>query len=162
MDFTAAKAGLLLLPFSIMSAVVSKSVLPRILGRITMFQGGIIGMLLMTAGGIFLFLGIILDHNLGVVLISVACVTGTGIAVCFLTLNMIALRDIPERHHGVASSFIQTCFFFGGGLGLSILTIFMDTSAPLIIPSLILTFYASVGVGWLLVAKHRAANFALQ
>ena len=160
MGFTAAKSGLLLLPFSVMSAVVSKSVLPRLLKRISMYQGGIMGMLLMTAGGIFLFLGIHFGYNLVIVLLSVACVTGTGIAVCFLTLNVIALRDIPEMHHGLASSFIQTCFFFGGGLGLSILTMFMDTTGPLYVAVAILTFYACAGVLWLLIAKARSASFS--
>lgn len=158
MGFSAAKAGLLLLPFSVLSAVVSKSILPPLLKRISMYQGGIVGMLLMTAGGLFLFLGIASDYNLAIVLLSVGCVTGTGIAVCFLTLNVIALRDIPEKHHGVASSFIQTCFFFGGGLGLSILTIFMETSGPLFIPAVILTLYAFGGVIWLLVAKARSGQ----
>lgn len=157
MGFSAAKSGLLLLPFSILSAVVSKSILPRLLKRISMYQGGILGMMLMTSGGILLFLGIALDYNLVVILLSVACVTGTGIAVCFITLNVIALRDIPEQNHGLASSFIQTCFFFGGGLGLSILTIFMDTTEPLFTPSLILTAYALGGVLWLMVARYRRA-----
>jgi EmrB/QacA subfamily drug resistance transporter len=159
MGFTAAKSGLLLLPFSVMSAIVSKSILPRLLKRISMYQGGILGMLLMTSGGIFLFLAIHFEYNLVIVLLSVACVTGTGIAVCFITLNVIALRDIPEIQHGLASSFIQTCFFFGGGLGLSILTIFMDTTGPLYVAVGILTFYAFIGVMWLLIAKVRSKSF---
>jgi EmrB/QacA subfamily drug resistance transporter len=162
MGFSAAKSGLLLLPFSILSAFVSKSILPRLLKRISMYQGGILGMVLMTSGGIFLFLGILFNYNLVIVLLAVACVTGTGIAVCFLTLNMIALRDIPESNHGLASSFIQTCFFFGGGLGLSIITIFMDTTEPLYIPALILTSYAFAGVLWLVIAKSRSAQLAVR
>ncbi|HEY0771999.1 MAG TPA: MFS transporter, partial [Sphingobacteriaceae bacterium] len=157
MGFSAAKSGLLLLPFSVLSAIVSKSILPRLLKRISMYQGGILGMILMTSGGMLLFLGIASDYNLLIILLSVACVTGTGIAVCFLTLNVIALRDIPEENHGLASSFIQTCFFFGGGLGLSILTIFMDTTQPLFTPAMILSAYAAGGVLWLLVAKYRSA-----
>jgi MFS family permease len=132
MGFSAAKSGLLLLPFSILSAVVSKSILPRLLKRISMFQGGILGMLLMTAGGALLFLGILFNYNLIVILFSVACVTGTGIAV------------------------------FGGGLGLSILTIFMETSEPLYIPAIILTSYAFGGVVWLLVAKSRSAQLTVR
>jgi EmrB/QacA subfamily drug resistance transporter len=162
MGFSAAKSGLLLLPFSILSAVVSKSILPWLLKRITMYQGGILGMMLMTAGGVLLFLGILLNYNLIIILLSVACVTGTGIAVCFITLNVISLRDIPEKDHGLASSFIQTCFFFGGGLGLSILTIFMDTNEPLYIPALILTVYAFAGVLWLVIAKSRSAQLAVR
>jgi EmrB/QacA subfamily drug resistance transporter len=157
MGFSAAKSGMLLLPFSILSAIVSKAVLPRLLKRISTYHGALLGMGLMTSGGILLFFGITLDYNLVVILLSVACVTGTGIAVCFITLNVIALRDIPEHNHGLASSFIQTCFFFGGGLGLSILTIFMDTSEPLFIPTIILAAYAAVGVVWLFVARFRSA-----
>jgi MFS family permease len=145
MNYSAAKAGLILVPFSVMSAIVAKSLLPRVLSRISIYSGAAIGMALMATGGLMLLTGIVFNFNILFILISVACVTGTGIAVCFTTLNVIGVRDIPERHHGLAASFINTSFFFGGGVGLSLLSVFMSDATP-IAAAVVLSCYAIPGV----------------
>ncbi len=161
MHFTAAEAGLVLFPFSVLSAVVSKSILPRLLRRISVEACAILGMSLMFVGGLTLSLAVISNYNLLFILLSIACVTGTGIAVCFLSLNVIALRDIPEAHHGVASSFINTCFFFGGGLGLSILSLFISESNP-VVATIVLTLYALPGAVILIIANTSGRLSAIQ
>jgi EmrB/QacA subfamily drug resistance transporter len=160
MHFSAAKAGLLLFPFSVLSAIVSKSILPRFLKRISIMHGGVLGMGLMAAGGVTLFIALAFDFPLVVVLVAVAFVTGTGIAVCFLTLNVIILHDIPAHHHGLSSSFTNTCFFLGGGVGLAILGAFIpaDLVEKPWMSVLILASYAIVGVVWL----YRAGRRSLQ
>jgi hypothetical protein len=162
MNYSAAKAGLILVPFSVMSAIVAKSVLPRVLNRISIYTGAAIGMTLMTSGGLMLLTAIVFNFNILFILISVACVTGTGIAVCFTTLNVIGVRDIPERHHGLAASFINTSFFFGGGVGLSLLSVFMSDATP-IAAAIVLTCYAIPGVLLLLpksLRKQSTETFA--
>ena len=149
MNYSAAKAGLILVPFSVMSAIVAKSLLPRMLHRISIYSGAAIGMTLMTTGGLMLLTAIVFDFSTVFILISVACVTGTGIAVCFTTLNVIGVRDIPEKHHGLAASFINTSFFFGGGVGLSVLSVFMSDATPMA-AAIVLTSYAIPGVLMLL------------
>jgi MFS family permease len=126
MHLSAMKAGLLLFPFSVLSAIVSKKVTPWMLRRITTLQTAIIGMLLMTTGAIMLFLSLYANYNMALLLLSVSCVTGFGIAVCFTSLMVIAVQEIPSNHHGLAASIANTCHFFGGGLGLSVLSLFMD------------------------------------
>jgi EmrB/QacA subfamily drug resistance transporter len=145
MNYSAAKAGLILVPFSVMSALVAKSLLPRLLKRISIYAGAALGMALMTSGGAMLLMATLSDFNIFFILISIACVTGTGIAVCFTTLNVIGVSDIPPSHHGLAASFINTSFFFGGGVGLSLLSVFISDSNP-VMPAVVLTCYAFPGV----------------
>jgi hypothetical protein len=39
---------------------------------------------------------------------------------------VIALERLPEEHHGLGASFNMTGYFFGGGIGLAILSGFMS------------------------------------
>jgi MFS family permease len=160
MHYSAAQAGLLLFPFSVLSAVVSKSILPAMLKRITMLQAGILGMSLMTLGAVMLLCALAFDYNLGILLISVCCVTGTGIAVCFTSLTVIAIQDIPVEHHGLAASVTNTCYFFGAGLGLSILSLFMQSGQQVgILTIVILGIYAGTGAIWL-ITYYRRTRFS--
>jgi EmrB/QacA subfamily drug resistance transporter len=163
MNYTAANAGLILFPFSILSAIVSKSMLPILLKRISMKQAGIVGMTLMTCGGFFLLLSMLWQYNLVLLLMSVACVTGTGIAVCFMSLTVIALEDISEQHHGLASSLTNTCFFIGGGIGMAILGFVMqltEASQDFTMPLIVLTLYALAGTVWL-IFRYRQKHMPL-
>lgn len=163
MNFTAAQAGLILVPFSIVSAFVSKTILPRMLKRMSMTTGGIIGMMLMTGGALSLLFAILADFPLAVVLLSVAFITGTGIAVCFLTLNVIILQGIPEANHGLASSMANTSFFFGGGIGLSILGALVPASSVELpwAAAVALTLYGLFGAAWLWIATRRRYHAAV-
>jgi MFS family permease len=152
MGLTAAKAGLILFPFSVLSAVVSKTFLPAFLKRFSILQGGILGMLLMTTGGVLLFLASKFQFNYVLVLMSVACVTGMGIAVCFTCLIVICIQEIPAEHHGLASSVANTSYFFGAGLGLSLIGLCLQiypADLQQTLPIVVLILYAGLGVGWL-------------
>jgi MFS family permease len=158
MGFTAADAGLILLPFSIFSAVVSKFFVPRMLKRISIGLLGIVGMSLMTTGAVALIGAIVMNYNLAILTISIACVTGAGIAVCFNSLMVIAMQDIPPEHHGLASGIANTSYFFGAGLGLSVLGLFMQLQTqPLnrMVPALVLCTFAGAGLTWIVVAYQR-------
>lgn len=163
MGFTAATSGLLLLPFSILSAMVSKSVVPRLLKKISVMQTAIVGMLLMTLGGASLIFSSLLSFPLVSVLVSVFFVTGTGIAVCFASLTVISMQDVPMEQHGLAGSLFNTNFFFGGGLGLSIIGFVMQlqTDGKLLLPIIVLTSYAIAGLIFLFLrntARHRKSS----
>lgn len=147
MNFSSAKAGLALLPFSILSAFVAKIVLPRLLQKINTVLMGVIGMSFMTAGGITLLLAMAFNFPLWIVLFSVACVTGIGIAVCFVSLNIVIVQPVPANHHGLSSSFTNTCFFLGGGIGLAIIGAFIPSDLQLSpwISACVLTTYAFAG-----------------
>ena len=147
MNFSSAKAGLALLPFSILSAFVAKIVLPRLLQKVNTVLMGVAGMSFMTAGGVTLLLGIAFDFPLWIILLSVACVTGIGIAVCFVSLNIVIVQPVPANHHGLSASFTNTCFFLGGGMGLAIIGAFIpaDLQVSPWVSAGILTAYAFAG-----------------
>jgi Na+/melibiose symporter-like transporter len=126
--FSAAESGLLLFPFSIISALTGKFLIPPLMKRLNMHGVARVAMLSMTLGAIFLYLCLILDYPIILLICSIALVNGIGIALGFTALTMMSVHHIPEEQHGLASSVATTAFFFGGGLGLSIVAIFLQIS----------------------------------
>ena len=126
MHLSAAHAGLLLFPFSLLSFFVSRYVVPALFKKMTVLQTGILGMCLMLSGALLLMAAIIFDHSLPVILLSIACVTGSGMSVCYPSLTALAIRDIPITQQGVAAGICTTSYFIGAGLGLSLLSLGMQ------------------------------------
>ena len=126
MHFSAAKAGILLVPFSLLSALVAKFLLPPIMKRLHSIQLGILGMTLMFTGGMILYSSILAGHSLTLVLLSAAFVSGLGMTISFTSLSMLSIQNIPSKHYGLASSLASTSYFLGAGIGLSVLTLFME------------------------------------
>jgi hypothetical protein len=90
--------------------------------------------------------------------LSVACVTGTGIAVCFTCLIVICIQEIPVEHHGLASSVANTSYFFGAGLGLSLIGLclqFNGDDVQQTLPIIVLILYAAIGLGWLWINSYK-------
>ncbi|KIO77477.1 antibiotic transporter [Pedobacter lusitanus] len=155
MSFSAAKSGLLLVPFSILSAVVAKFALPGIMRRYNIGQTGFIGMTMMLIGAILLISSIFMGHSLWLILLSAAFVSGLGMTISYTSLSVLSIQDIPSQHYGLASSLATTSYFLGAGIGLSILTLFMTTKnadaavTPLSVA--ILGLYAFIALSWLVV-----------
>lgn len=165
MSFSAAKAGLLLVPFSILSAVVAKFILPGLMKKFDVKQTGILGMALMVAGGFLLICSMMSDHYLPLILLSAACVTGLGMTICFTSFSVISVHGIPSEHYGLASSIASTAYFLGGGLGLSLLSLFIQsspgTNAVTMGPAMVLCLYACVGLVWMLMKQPLAQKQAV-
>jgi MFS family permease len=162
MSYTAANAGLILFPFSILSAIVSRSLLPVVLKKISMKQASVLGMFLMTSGGVFLLASVMLDHNFFLLLLSAACVTGTGIAVCFTSLTVISIEGVSEEHHGLAASLTNTSFFIGGGIGMGLIGLTLQFSPKsfnyLFLPLALVSAYALLGLIWLFARYKKLSN----
>ncbi|XHR96687.1 MFS transporter [Mucilaginibacter sp. UC70_90] len=155
MHFTAARSGLLLVPFSLLSAAVAKFMLPGIMKRLTTEQTGLLGMSCMLTGGLVLISAVFTGYSLPLLLLSAAFISGLGMTICFTTLSVLAVKNIPKQHYGLASSLGTTAYFLGAGVGLSILTLFMqksDEGASVSTLSLvILSMYALTGLLWLII-----------
>ncbi|MEY8760503.1 MFS transporter [Chryseobacterium tongliaoense] len=123
MNHSAASAGLMLVPFSILSALVAKFVLPHISKRLSAVQMGIFGWIFMLMGGIALFISVYTRHPLAVVLLGAACISGIGMTFCFTALSILGIRDVESANYGVASSLSTTSYFLGAGIGLSFMTL---------------------------------------
>ncbi|MDH6250287.1 EmrB/QacA subfamily drug resistance transporter [Chryseobacterium sp. H1D6B] len=129
MDHSAASAGLLLVPFSLMSALVSKFALPHIAKKLNAVQMGIFGWSFMLAGAVSLFISTYTGHPLTIVLFGAACISGIGMTFCFTSLSILGIKDVQPQHYGVASSVTSTSYFLGAGIGLSFMT-FMSQVFP--------------------------------
>ena len=154
MHFSAAKAGLYLVPFSLLSAAFAKFALPLVIRKFTIWQTAIMGMTLMVMGAGFLMASVFFGHNLPLLLCSAACVSGLGMTICYTSLSVISIMGIPVRHHGLASSLASTAYFLGGGIGLSLLTLFINhdvTGHSVSYAAItVLCIYTLSGLGWLL------------
>ncbi|NRF37302.1 MFS transporter [Pedobacter foliorum] len=150
MNLSAAKSGLLLVPFSLLSAIVAKFGIPFLTKRLTISQLGIAGMLSMLIGGVFLTNSVLFNHSLPLVLLSATFVTGLGMTMCYTSLSVLSVQGIPKEHYGLGSSIGTTSYFLGAGIGLSILTLFMkseDIAVSVNLSSLIvLSLYALIGL----------------
>ncbi|WP_121809887.1 MFS transporter [Mucilaginibacter kameinonensis] len=155
MSYNAAKSGLLLVPFSLLSALVAKFMLPGIMKRLTTEQTGLLGMCCMLTGGLVLVCAVFAGYSLPLLLLSAAFISGLGMTICFTSLSVLAVKNIPKQHYGLASSLGTTTYFLGAGVGLSILTLFMqqgNQSASVSGLSLIiLCVYALIGLLWLVI-----------
>ncbi|WP_326984500.1 MFS transporter [Chryseobacterium sp. MYb264] len=123
MHHSSASAGLLLVPFSILSALVSKFVLPHISKRLNPTKLGILGWSFMLLGSSLLFISVYTGHPLAIVLLGAACISGIGMTFCFTGLSILGIQDIQPSHYGVASSLSTTSYFLGAGIGLSFMTL---------------------------------------
>jgi MFS family permease len=160
MHFSAAHAGLLLFPFSVLSFLVSRYVVPALFKKLTVLQTGMLGMCLMLSGALLLMTAILFDHSMPLILLSIACVTGSGMSVCYPSLTSLAIRDIPDAQQGVAAGICTTSYFIGAGLGLSLLALGMQliTAAATTvnhISVLLISCFALPGIIWLLWVRKR-------
>lgn len=123
MNHSAASAGLMLVPFSILSALVAKFVLPNISKRLDSAQMAVFGWSFMLTGALLLFISVYTGHPLPLVLIGAACISGIGMTFCFTAQSVLGVQDIQPSDYGVASSMGSTSYFLGAGIGLSFMTL---------------------------------------
>ncbi|NML59461.1 MFS transporter [Chryseobacterium cheonjiense] len=123
MNHSAASAGLMLVPFSVMSALVAKFALPHISKRLDSAQMAVFGWSFMLAGALLLLISVYTGHPLPLVLIGAACISGIGMTFCFTSQSVLGVQDIEASDYGVASSVSSTSYFLGAGIGLSFMTL---------------------------------------
>jgi len=123
MGYSAASAGLMLVPFSILSALTAKFILPHISKRLNSFQMGALGWSFMLVGGLLLLISVYAGHPLTIVLLGAACISGIGMTFCFTALSVMGIQDVEPENYGVASSLSSTSYFLGAGIGLSFMTL---------------------------------------
>lgn len=162
LHYSSAKAGLLLVPFSILSAMVAKFMLPGIMKRLSIEQTGVLGMACMLTGGLVLICAVLVGYSLPLLLLSAAFISGLGMTICFTSLSVLAVKNIPKQHYGLASSMGTTTYFLGAGVGLSILTLFMDKgnagASVSLLSLVILAVYALIGLLWLIIYQTKNAT----
>jgi EmrB/QacA subfamily drug resistance transporter len=123
MNQSAVSAGLMLVPFSVMSALVAKFILPHISKRLNSAQMGVFGWIFMLTGAVSLLISVYIGHPLTLVLIGSACISGIGMTFCFTALSVLGIQDAEASDYGVVSSLGSTSYFLGAGIGLSFMTL---------------------------------------
>ncbi|UKB82538.1 MFS transporter [Chryseobacterium sp. MEBOG06] len=153
MDYSAASAGLMLVPFSVVSALTAKFILPYISKRLSSSQMGVFGWLFMLAGGLLLLTSVYTGHPLSLVLLGAACISGVGMTFCFTALSVMGIQDVEPSNYGLASSLSSTSYFLGAGIGLSFMTlmsqVFPSEFAVGSLNLIILIGYALLAIGML-------------
>ena len=153
MGHSAASAGLMLVPFSILSALTAKFVLPHISKRLNSSQMGVFGWSFMLMGGVLLLISVFTGHPLTVVLLGAACISGVGMTFCFTALSVLGIQDVEPSNYGLASSLSSTSYFLGAGIGLSFMTlmsqVFPSEFAVGSLNIIILIGYALLALGML-------------
>ncbi|WP_027374274.1 MULTISPECIES: MFS transporter [Chryseobacterium] len=154
MGYSAASAGLMLVPFSVISALTAKFILPHVSKRLSSSQMGVLGWLFMLMGGILLLTSLYTGHPLAVVLLGAACISGIGMTFCFTALSVMGIQDVEPSNYGLASSLSSTSYFLGAGIGLSFMTlmsqVFPSEFAVGSLNLIILIGYALLALGMLI------------
>jgi predicted MFS family arabinose efflux permease len=128
MGCDAAVSGLLLVPFSVLSVIVARFVLPVFTRMWSMPVVAVTGMCCMLLGGVLL-LGAASFSVLWLVLCAAACISGFGITICFTSFSVLSMQDVPAQHYGIGSGITSTAYFLGGGIGLPMLVMTMPHAA---------------------------------
>lgn len=153
MGYSAAASGLMLVPFSVLSALTAKFILPHVSKRLSSSQIGILGWSFMLAGGLLLLISVYTGHPLAVVLLGAACISGIGMTFCFTALSVMGIQDVDPSNYGLASSLSSTSYFLGAGIGLSFMTlmsqVFPSEFAVGSLNLIILISYALLALGML-------------
>ena len=160
MNYSAAYAGLLLFPFSILSALTGKFLFPVLLKYWHITRIALAGMGLFVAGTAALYASLRLENNIFLLLLSATCITGLGIAVAFSGLMVMCIQHVPPAHHGLATSMMSTCYFLGGGLGLSAISVALQLDTDIRIttgPVVMLGLFGLTGIA-VLVAQSRQVS----
>lgn len=164
MGYSAAYAGILLFPFSLLSALTSRTAPAFLLRKMFVHQAAILGMMLMVIGALLIVAAMSWGYNLFLLLLSFACVSGVGMAICFTTLTVLSVQKVPSSQHGVASGLCTTAYFLGGGAGLAILSMVMDTAGTgnniTQLPVVVLMMFAIAGVAGLMYFGGRSLSDA--
>lgn len=170
MGHTAAAAGLMLVPFSILSALVAKFVLPQISKLLNPVRMGILGWSCMFLGAVSLFVSVYTGHPVWLVLLGAACISGIGMTFCFTSLSVLGIRGVDPACYGIASSLTSTSYFLGAGIGLSFMTLLSQLfPSEWVVGGLsigILVVYALLAIGLLVYLiltdqKVRQSNLAV-
>lgn len=153
MGYSAASAGLMLVPFSIISALTAKFILPHVSKRLSSSQMGVFGWLFMLMGGLLLLISVYTGHPLATVLLGAACISGVGMTFCFTALSVMGIQEVDPSNYGLASSLSSTSYFLGAGIGLSFMSlvsqIFPSKLAVGSLNLIILISYALLALGML-------------
>lgn len=111
--------GLLLFPYSIGSALVSRLLLPLLFRRMGVVRVGLLAMVCLLAGDGLLAAGIC-THRLGFYLLALLLVNSVCIAIGYPAFTLLSLSGVPPAKQGIAAGLQSSLYTVGTGMGLSL------------------------------------------
>jgi hypothetical protein len=113
-------AGLLLFPYSIGSALVSRWILPRLFKNIGVAGTGLVALVCLLAGTVLLGAGIY-THRLPWYLVALLLVNSIAIAIGYPALTVLSLTGVAPDKQGIAAGLQSSIYTIGSGIGLSVM-----------------------------------------
>lgn len=121
--------GLLLFPYSIGSALVSKFLLPWLFRRMKVVQVGRLAMLNLLVGVLLLMAGIS-THQLAWFLVALFLVNSVSIAIGYPAFTILSLSGVPAVRQGIAAGLQSATYSVGTGMGLSVIGLCLQSFSP--------------------------------
>ncbi|WP_126972884.1 MFS transporter [Gynurincola endophyticus] len=162
-NFSAAKAGFLMMPFNILSILIGRFGIPVLSLKLSPKKIASLGALAMLTGAFSLVMAVQYNH-LFFLLTGGALIAGVGMTLCFTAYSVIAMEKVPVEHLGVGGSLTNTAYFLGGGIGLPLLSAFMsqDTGKLNSIPLMILMIFALCSILVLLMRPNNKIKQSIE
>lgn len=151
MQWDARSTGLLLFPYSIASALVSKFLLPVLFRRLGITGVAQLSLVLLLAGILFLLTGIG-TGRLIYFLLALFLVNSLAIAIGYPALSLLSLTGVPTDRQGIAAGLQAAIYTTGTGVGLSLigLCLLSATADPvalqLSLPCMVIAVLSVLGV----------------
>jgi MFS family permease len=120
--------GLILFPYSIGSALVSKYLLPVLFRRLGVRQAGILSIVLLLTGTLLLMAGIH-TRNEAWWLTALLLVNSISIAIGYPAFTVLSLTGVPPERQGIAAGIQSTLNTVGSALGLSLIGLCLTTGS---------------------------------
>ena len=120
--------GLLLFPYSIGSALVSKYLLPVLFRRFSPRGVGILSIGLLLVGDVLLMAGIA-SHWQGWWLAALLLVNSFSISIGYPAFTVLSLTGVPPERQGIAAGIQSTLNTVGSGLGVSLIGLCLTAGA---------------------------------
>jgi len=119
--------GLLLFPYSIGSALISKFLLPWLFARMRVSQVALLALTCLVLGLLLLLAGIE-ARQLIWFLLALFLVNSFCISIAYPSLTILALSDVPSARQGIAAGLQSATYSIGSSVGLSLVGLCLQTS----------------------------------
>ncbi|MBY0481909.1 MAG: MFS transporter [Chitinophagaceae bacterium] len=122
--FSSTSIGFTLLPFSLLSALVSKYILPVLFKRFGEKTVVVIAMSSLFVGAILLMV-VAIENIFSVLLIAIFLVNSFCIAIGFPAITILALTGINLKNQGTAAGLQSSLYTIGSSIGISFIGLFL-------------------------------------
>jgi Na+/melibiose symporter-like transporter len=128
LGYSPLQTGVGMLPFTLVAALMSITVVRRLVGRVGLKPMAVGGMLTMAVALVLLSF-VSEDGSYVTDVLPAAIVLGLGIQFAFVAVNIAALKEVDKRLFGLASGLLNTSLQIGAALGLAVVATLATSQA---------------------------------